>query len=134
MPFQQKPPLLCGVPQGSVLGPLLFSLYTRQLADIIDKFCIGDHFFADDSELYSCLPTEIESVLSGLRNVESGCRQIKKYMDDGEKNPTKILKLNGKKLKYSSVDHHLEEKLSLLTAFQLTKRPFRSPTWWKLLE
>ena len=53
-------PLLCGVPQGSMLGPLLFSLYTRQLADIIDKFCIDYHFFADDSEVYSCLPTEPE--------------------------------------------------------------------------
>ena len=25
--------------------------------------------------------------------------------------------------------HHLQEKLSLLTALQLAKRPFRSPTW-----
>jgi len=61
-----------------VLGPLLFSLYTRQLADLIDKFCIDYHFFADDSELYSCLPTEPESALSALRNVES----TDKNMDD----------------------------------------------------
>ena len=63
-----------------MLGPLLFSLYTRQLADLIDKFCIDYHFFADDSELYSCLPTEPESALSALRNVESCCRQIKIWM------------------------------------------------------
>ena len=74
-----------------MLGPLLFSLYTRQLADLIDKFCIDYHFFADDSKLYSCLPTEPESALSALRNVESCCRQIKIWMTKNK------LKLNEQK-------------------------------------
>ena len=60
-----------------MLGPLLFSLYTRQLADLIGKFYIDYHFFADDSELYSCLPTEPESALSAFRNIEFCYRQIK---------------------------------------------------------
>jgi len=80
-------PLLCGVPRGSLLGPLLFSLYTRQLADLIDKFCIDYPFFTDNSELYSCLPTEPESALSALRNVESCCRQIKIWI---KKNKLKL--------------------------------------------
>ena len=74
-----------------MLGPLLFSLYTRQLADLIDKFCIDYHFFADDSELYSCLPTVPESALSALRNVESCCRQIQIWMTKNK------LKLNEQK-------------------------------------
>jgi len=57
------------------------------LADLIDKFCIDYHFFADDSELYSCLPTEPESALSALKNVESCCRQIKIWI---KKNKLKL--------------------------------------------
>ena len=39
--------LSCGVPQGSVLGPLLFSVYTSQLGRVIEHFDIDHNFFAD---------------------------------------------------------------------------------------
>ena len=68
--------LLFGVPRGSVLGPILFILYTQPLSDIVERHSVLHHIFVDDSELYNSAPrSSTDSLFCDMQNCVSDVKK-----------------------------------------------------------
>lgn len=60
-------PVYCSVPQGSVLGPVEFIVYTEDISELLTGHEVQSHLYADDTQLYaSCRADDIDAVRTRL--------------------------------------------------------------------
>ena len=86
-------PLELGILQGSVLGPILFTIYTVPTGDICRRYQVESHLYADDTQIYlSFRPSKPNSKHDYTARIEKCIEEIGIWMTQN------LLKLNSDKM------------------------------------
>ena len=72
-------PVQSGVSQGSVLGPILFTMYIKPLSAIIDSHSITHHSFDDDLQLQLQLSAPPDGIFALLHSMQSCISEVKAW-------------------------------------------------------
>ena len=72
--------LNCGVPQGSCMGPVLFTLYISRLFNIISQHLPSVHGYADHTQIYlSFRPYSIHSEINAVSVIEKCIADVRSW-------------------------------------------------------
>ena len=115
--------LSCGVPQESILGPILFTLYTTPLGKICTKHSITYHLCADEQQLYLAFkPSNAGAKEQYIQQLEGCIEEIHKWMS------ANMLKLNDDKTKFImfGTKHQLSKTKSASTIMTIINTKVQS--------
>ena len=85
----------CGVPQGSVLGPLLFLIYINDLVNVVEYSNIN--LFADDTCVYHSYVNREEGILQLNEDLNNIIKWSKKWLVDFNSSKTVNMFISNKK-------------------------------------
>ena len=101
-----------GFPQGSILGPFAYPVYTAPLFKIARKHVIGMHMYADDTQLY--VTFHVKDLGTNLARLKRCLSEIKEWMVNNH------LKMNDEKTEFMIIcSDGIRKKMSALTSLEV---------------
>ena len=96
-----------GVPQGSILGPIFFILYTKHVQHIAHKYGLNVKIYADDTAIYSSIAVDDGSLPHIREKISSCINEMKAWMSSIylklNENKTKLLFIRKSRLQNYSI-------------------------------